>query len=788
MITKVKLKNFRSHLNSELDFSRGTNALVGILGSGKSTVMNALTFGLFGTFPDLQTKKVKLDDIIMNKPSVKNQAEVVVDFTIDGKNYSLMRVVERGKGTTYSEIREGDRLLEAPNSQRVTELVEKILKVNYDLFSKAIYSEQNELDYFLTLPKGERMRRIDNLLTIDKFEKARSSTVTLINKLVDRKLGKQSIIEQTDVEELKKLIDVLKEDLDGLKKNKFEVSAEIETLDKTKKELEIELKRLEQLNKDLIYYKEQDKSLESAIEENKKFISEIEGLLKGKTPKDIEDRMKQFSEKIKEIENNIKKKRSEQEKLTELISETKTKIEFLEKDKMKKLESEISRKLSIKDMLVDIRKTYGEKPLEKFDKEKEMLEEIIKKLSSLTTKLSETKTILEQVYELKDHCPVCLSKLTPTKKRTLIEKQKKNIEKIEKEIKVLEKEEKIKKEILSSFEETVDRFKQFLNEVKDLDDLQKQLKELRKLYSKYEKNLESYQKNFNAIKLEISNIQRDLEKTQDEQKNLSYLYSRIPEIEKKKSRLVFLNSRIEDVKRSIDEINKKLKGQDIEKLRKEFTEIVSKKSELEERLKNLSQILKEKEIRKNEEEEKLKMIETQKAEVARLEKTIRDFKIFEKALVNTQTQLRTEFIDAVNYTMNEIWPSIYPYEDFIGVALNIESGDYVLQLKDRMGRWVSADGIASGGERSIACLALRIAFSLVLAPNLKMLILDEPTANLDSRSITELAATLRERINEFIDQTFLITHQRELEDAVTGNAYRIERDKSIDGVTKVSVI
>ncbi len=179
------------------------------------------------------------------------------------------------------------------------------------------------------------------------------------------------------------------------------------------------------------------------------------------------------------------------------------------------------------------------------------------------------------------------------------------------------------------------------------------------------------------------------------------------------------------------------------------------------------------------------MIKTQKAEVVKLEKIIKDLKIFEKALENTQVQLRTEFIEAVNYAMNEIWPNLYPYEDFTGIALNIEAGDYVLQLKDRMDRWINADGIASGGERSLASLALRIAFSLVLAPQLGFLILDEPTHNLDRSAITELANTLRERINEFVNQTFIISHTPELEDAVTGFAYRLERDKTIDGSTKV---
>jgi exonuclease SbcC len=785
MITKVRLKNFRSHSDSEFDFSAGTNALVGILGSGKSTVMNALSFGLFGTFPDIQSKKIKLDDIIMNKPSLQDKAEVTIDFIIDNKTYSVMRTIERGKGTTYSEIREGDKLLDAPNSQRVTELVEKVLKVNYDLFSKAIYSEQNQLDYFLTLPRGERMKKIDNLMAIDKFEKARSSTVSLTNKLVERKLGKQSIIEQTDADRLKKLVNELTQDSDKLRKDKFEITAEVDALDRIKKEIEVELKRLEQLNRDLAHYKEQEKSLESAIDENKKFIKDIEELLKGKTSKEIESNLKEFSEKINQLENNMRQKRSEQEKLTELISETKTKIEFLEKDKMKKLENDISRKLSIKGMLDDLKKDYGQKPLDKFDKEKKELEEIVKRVSSLNTQLSETRNILEQVYNLKDQCPICLSKLNEEKKKKLIQKQKDRIEKIESEIKTLEKEKTLKKESLGSLEDAVDRFKQFLNDVKDLDDLQTQLKELRRLNSKYMKTLESYQKNLNVVKIEIVNLQKEIENSEDEQKGLSILYSRIPEIENKKSRLVYLNSMMEDVERKITDINQKLKGQDLEKIRKEFTETVSKKSEFEERLKNLNQLLGEKEIRKNEEEEKLKIVEAQKAEIIKLEKIIKDLKIFEKALEQTQTQLRIEFIDAVNYTMNEIWPNIYPYEDFTSIALNIEGGDYVLQLKDRFDRWVNADGIASGGERSIACLALRIAFSLVLAPQLKWLVLDEPTHNLDSRAIEDLAETLKTRIGDFVNQVFLITHEEKLEDAVTGSLYRLGREKGRDGVTQI---
>ena len=70
---------------------------------------------------------------------------------------------------------------------------------------------------------------------------------------------------------------------------------------------------------------------------------------------------------------------------------------------------------------------------------------------------------------------------------------------------------------------------------------------------------------------------------------------------------------------------------------------------------------------------------------------------------------------------------------------------------------------------SIAALVLRIAFSLVLAPQLRLIVLDEPTHNLDSKGVSQLAMTLRDRIGDILDQVFIITHEEELMNAVTGN-------------------
>ena len=142
--------------------------------------MDGICFGIFGTTLQLQQKKIKLEDIIMKKPVAKDQAEVTVHFDVDGTDWSVKRTVTKGKST--AELRKDGEFIEGPQPSKVTEEVEKILKMNYELFSRAVYSEQNQLDMFLTIPKGQRMKKIDELLAIDKFEKARVNTKTLKNK------------------------------------------------------------------------------------------------------------------------------------------------------------------------------------------------------------------------------------------------------------------------------------------------------------------------------------------------------------------------------------------------------------------------------------------------------------------------------------------------------------------------------------------------------------------------------------------------------------------------------
>jgi DNA repair exonuclease SbcCD ATPase subunit len=133
--------------------------------------------------------------------------------------------------------------------------------------------------------------------------------------------------------------------------------------------------------------------------------------------------------------------------------------------------------------------------------------------------------------------------------------------------------------------------------------------------------------------------------------------------------------------------------------------------------------------------------------------------------------------------MEDIWSRIYPYNDLLSIKLDPLS--YGIFLKNVKNEWVNANSEVSGGERQCAALALRIALSLLLAPQFRILILDEPTHNLDSRAIEDLADTIRNGVSGLLDQMFLITHEERLESAATGKIYRLRKKGTASGLTEV---
>lgn len=785
MITKVRLTNWRSHLNSELDFSSGTNALLGHMGSGKTTILDSITFGLFGTFPNLQAKKLKLDDILMKKPVEKDRAEVEVSFQSNGKNYSVRRIIEKKKGTTFSEIREDNKILESYNASRVTEVVEKILKVNYDLFSKAIYSEQNALDYFLTIPKGQRMRKIDELLMIDRFERARSNTVSLSNKIIERKLGKQSIVDQVNTDGLEKNIAGLKNILEemsgekaGLEKMSYETRNE-------RQGLEVEVGELQKVREDLEILKRDEKGLSSAIQETVITLERLEVSLRNVDKFSVEENFRVFSKLVRELEGMFMDKQEEYKRLQGQNAKASAELEMLRKEKIERLEREFDEKLRIKKEVDKIRNGLGKNMEKNLEDKKLLVEKFVGEAEAIKIKIQDLADVLAQISSVKAKCPVCESKLTDERKVVLIKQKRMQIEKLKENLEKALKNKKINENELRDLEIAANKLSQMLVEIRNFDKIRAELDDTKNIYVILNESAVKLDRELTSVGREMISYQNKLKETTNKKQQFEILSMQIKDYLTRRARIEELINQRRIFVEHIQEFEGKMVGKDLARMEMQLRNSMVKEREIATKIAGMNEMMKERKIRLIDFEQTLKNTLKEKEDITKLDKLIKELKIFEKALEQTQVELRREFVVAVNYTMDQLWETLYPYQDFVGIRLGVEEGEYILQLQSKDGSWVNVDGVVSGGERSIACLALRIAFALVLAPHLRLLVLDEPTANLDVMAMAVLANTLREKIGEFIDQTFLITHQSEMEDAVTGNAYRLERDKRKDESTKI---
>ena len=423
-------------MDSELNFSDGTNCFVGPMGSGKTSVMDAICFGLFGTFLQLQQKKMKLEDIVMKKPSPKDRAEVSITFDIGDSEYNVKRVINNGRST--AELRKNGELIEGPQATKVTLEVERVLKMDYDLFTRAIYSEQNQLDMFLTIPKGQRMKKIDELLAIDKFETARKNTRSLISRFSDLLGEKNRLIQNLENDESIRKMETIKREFSELNERGARFRKQLMEVTKKKDEIEREIEKLKQQQKELQGIEEDIKKFTALAEVTQKDIDKLKNELMEfaeATPEQMRKDYESLSEEIKKYFFQIDDEKNRFDKLKEDYAEDNAAIKLLETDRIPKIKEDVEEMNKMSKEL----KTNPIKKLEtKLKKTKKDLESNQLKLQKSSVKITELEDSINELEVVGNVCPICDGKLTEKKKSSLISKKKNKIKELKEDIKKLQ--------------------------------------------------------------------------------------------------------------------------------------------------------------------------------------------------------------------------------------------------------------------------------------------------------------------------------------------------------------
>ena len=204
-LVSIALKNIRSYTNAKIDFPTGIVLLSGDIGSGKSTILLAVEFALFG----ILRGELSGNALLRNGTQ---EGSVELSFKIKENNYTIKRALRRTKKSVEQEA--GYLLINGVKKEATaTELKSHILdllgypqelltKTKNFVFRYTVYTPQEEMKRILLEDKEDRVAILRKVFGIDKYEKITQNASFYTKSLRERKRAFDAVL--ADAEEKKK--------------------------------------------------------------------------------------------------------------------------------------------------------------------------------------------------------------------------------------------------------------------------------------------------------------------------------------------------------------------------------------------------------------------------------------------------------------------------------------------------------------------------------------------------------------------------------------------------------
>ncbi|MCH6585494.1 MAG: SMC family ATPase, partial [Thaumarchaeota archaeon] len=314
MITSIELGDFLAHSDTKLELENGVTVFVGDNGAGKSSIIDAITFSLFGK----HTRK-------SNRSLIKrgsNQGFAKIGFSINGKQYEAVRKID-SKGSLaakFSEIIGDDRIELAAGERKqfgesMTHEIEKTIGLNFEKLKIASIVQQGELNTIINAKPKEFKELLNAIIGIDKLDVA-SESMKMVNKEFRGKVRDEIGYDDTDIEKLSQDLERHQKEIEETKPQKNQLELKQEKLqgevNDLRKKIETEAPKIDKINqlelrkKELLAYaKEAIHEIQHEINENESKIRDCKGCFEHASLKeDLESKIQKVEQTI---EDTLKK-------------------------------------------------------------------------------------------------------------------------------------------------------------------------------------------------------------------------------------------------------------------------------------------------------------------------------------------------------------------------------------------------------------------------------------------------------------------------------------------------
>jgi len=297
IINSLGLENIRSYVQAAVNFPLGKTLFEGDVGSGKSTILMAIEFALFGLGSERGAALLRAG---------ATKGKVTLVFEVDNNEYTIERSLVRKRGA----VQQVEGKIIFPDGKIIhyspTELKEKVLEIlNFNeppnpkagsiIYRYAVFTPQEMMKDILLRPADERLQTLRKAFRIEDYRIASGNSGILVSQIKDkitRMEGQFANMPELlgQIDENQKRIRDAEKSLAELKISKNETAGILKNLESERESLHKEEMKLSKLEGELT-------SLQNLIENKRAQIEEAQGEIKR-----VEKKRDDSLSKVKELE------------------------------------------------------------------------------------------------------------------------------------------------------------------------------------------------------------------------------------------------------------------------------------------------------------------------------------------------------------------------------------------------------------------------------------------------------------------------------------------------------